>query len=143
VGQSKQTFRVDEAAIVEVLYDAALEPDLLPAALHSFARSLNGSMGHALFLGIPSSIAASSGSQDIAASYAREWWKHDVATERGHSRRLHGLVTTAELTSPKDRASRSSSGNRWSGKPCHATGRTNRAIAAVPTDVVLGAVLAG
>jgi DNA-binding CsgD family transcriptional regulator len=105
VGQSKQTFRVDEAAIVEALYDAALEPDLLPAALHSFARSLNGSMGHALFLGTPSSIAASSGSQDIAASYAREWWKHDVATERGHTRRLHGLVTTAELTSPKERAS--------------------------------------
>jgi hypothetical protein len=105
MGRARQTISVDEAAIVEALYEAALEPDLLPSALQAFARSLNGSMGHALFLGMPDTIVASRGSEDIAASYAREWWKYDVATARSHARRLHGLVTTAKLTSSEERAS--------------------------------------
>ena len=41
------------------------------------------------------------------------------------------------------RPSRSSAGSRPAGKPWNATGRRNRLIAAVPTEVVDGAVVAG
>jgi hypothetical protein len=37
-------------------------------------------------------------------------------------------------------ASFTGGGRSASGNPCHATGRRNRSIAAVPTDVVVGAV---
>lgn len=97
---------LDDLAIIESLYEAALQPDLLPDALQAYARALNGSIGHALTLGGDGSrLVVSKDGQEGAQAYARHWWREDIATQRGHARRLKGSVNTFDLTTPEERAS--------------------------------------
>jgi DNA-binding CsgD family transcriptional regulator len=106
MASSSKKSSLDESAIIESLYEAALQPDLLPNALHEYARALNGSIGHALTLGGDGSrLVVSRDGQEGAQAYARQWWRHDIATQRGQSRRLKGSVNTFDLTSPEERAS--------------------------------------
>lgn len=103
---SRRSSGLDEAFIVERLYEAALQPDLLPEALHIYARALNGSIGHALYLDTDGTrLIVSSDGREGAQAYVRDWWKHDVATQRGQARQLKGAVNTFDLTTPEERAS--------------------------------------
>jgi DNA-binding CsgD family transcriptional regulator len=102
---SSRSHQIDYSDVLESLYEAALQPDLLPQALHSYARAFNASVGLALDLASEGSqVIVSPNAQEMAESYANGWWKLDIATQRGRERQASGLVTNLDLTTAEERA---------------------------------------
>jgi hypothetical protein len=90
---------------LETLYEAALEPELLPQALQSYARAFNST--GAIMLSVldhQGRTIVSPDLKDAAESYAAEWWKHDFLTIRGAERQARGMVTDLQLTTEEERA---------------------------------------
>jgi DNA-binding CsgD family transcriptional regulator len=102
--KSPELVRFD--SVIESLYEAALQPDLIPNALHAYARACNGTVG--VIIGIADHqgrVIISPDGKDGAEAYATEWWKHDFVTERSEARKLSGFVTDLDLSSEEERAS--------------------------------------
>jgi DNA-binding CsgD family transcriptional regulator len=89
--------------VIEALYEAALQPEQLPDALHDFARLFNATVG--LVIGIADHrgrLIISPDGKEGAAAYATEWWKHDFITQRGEARQLRGVVTDFHVASEEE-----------------------------------------
>jgi DNA-binding CsgD family transcriptional regulator len=93
----------DHAALVETLYEAALEPDLLPQALHLYARAFDGTAGNIIGLADHQGrLIISPDGKEGAEAYAAGWWKHDFVTGRGVERRVRGIVTDLDLCTEEE-----------------------------------------
>jgi DNA-binding CsgD family transcriptional regulator/PAS domain-containing protein len=91
---------IDVLETIDLLYRAAMEPELWPQALHQFAEAVGG-MGTAMIPITPGDAAAlvvSPALLEPKAEYDRGWWGHDTRVERIHSRKLSdGVCCEAEL----------------------------------------------
>src|SRR5262245_6952210 len=92
--------------VIELLYTAALEPQLWPRALHELGHAV-GAMGTVL---IP---VSSKGSETLVSpemgeaneAYKRGWWQHDTRVARVQQRRLaRGVFSEAELFAAEELA---------------------------------------
>lgn len=85
---------------VDMLYRAAVEPDLWPAALERFALSV-GCIGMAMIPITPNNTAGlivSPSMREVEAEYRREWWRHDTRVGRIFARKLsRGVFCEAQL----------------------------------------------
>ncbi len=90
---------------IELLYRAAVEPELWPQALQQFALS-GGGIGTAMIPITPGDTTGLIVSPDLAESkpeYDREWWRHDPHVQRIFSRKLKdGVCCEAELFSDEE-----------------------------------------
>ena len=79
---------------IDLLYRAAVEPELWPEALQSLALSTGG-IGTAMIPITPQNTAGlivSPELQEPNIEYEREWWRHDTRVLRIHTRKLKGGV---------------------------------------------------
>lgn len=87
-------------ATVDILYRAAVEPDLWPDALERLALSV-GCIGMAMIPITPNSttgLIVSPSMREVEADYRREWWRHDSRVRRIFARRLaRGVFCEAQL----------------------------------------------
>jgi DNA-binding CsgD family transcriptional regulator/PAS domain-containing protein len=92
---------------IELLYQAALEPVLWPAALSKLAQAVGG-LGTAMIPITPHNTAGLVVSPELAEAnveYEREWWRHDTRVLRIFSRRLSdGVCCEAQLFSDDELA---------------------------------------
>jgi DNA-binding CsgD family transcriptional regulator/PAS domain-containing protein len=92
-------------ATLDLLYDAALDASLWPAALQQFARAVGG-MGTALIPITPNSTTGLVVSPVLAESkpeYERGWYRYDSRVARIHARGLsQGVCCEAELFTPEE-----------------------------------------
>jgi DNA-binding CsgD family transcriptional regulator/PAS domain-containing protein len=85
---------IDVLEAIDLLYRAAMEPELWPQALHQFAEAVGG-MGTAMIPITPGNAAGLVVSPTLLepkAEYDREWWGHDTRVQRIYSRKLTGGV---------------------------------------------------
>jgi DNA-binding CsgD family transcriptional regulator len=88
----------DRGAVLESLYEAALDPELLPQALHVFARAFNATTGNIIGMADHQGrLIISPDGKDAADAYAAGWWTHDFVTERAVAWRARGIVTDLDL----------------------------------------------
>jgi DNA-binding CsgD family transcriptional regulator/PAS domain-containing protein len=91
---------IDTLETIDLLYQAAVAPELWPLALHRFALCAGG-MGTALIPIVPGNNIGIILSQDLLggrADYDREWYRHDSRVARIHRRKLtDGVYCEAEL----------------------------------------------
>jgi DNA-binding CsgD family transcriptional regulator len=93
-------------SVIESLYEAALDPALMPQALHAYARAFNGT--GAVALAISDHQGRTVCSPDLfeaGEAYAAEWWKHDFLTLRGDERKVRGIFSDLDLATDEERAS--------------------------------------
>jgi DNA-binding CsgD family transcriptional regulator/PAS domain-containing protein len=85
---------------IDLLYRAALEPELWPEALHQLALA-SGGVGTAMIRITPQNTAGLVVSPELRepnVEYEREWWRHDTRVLRIFSRKLtDGVCCEAEL----------------------------------------------
>jgi hypothetical protein len=84
----------DVLATIDLLYRAAMDPELWPQALHQFALAVGG-MGTAMIPITPgdaSTLVVSPTMLEPKEEYDRGWWGHDTRVERIYQRRLSGGV---------------------------------------------------
>ena len=90
----------DTLETIDLLYRAALEPELWPQALHRLALATGG-FGTAMIPITPGDTTGLIVSPELAESrpdYDREWWRHDTRVQRIFSRKLtDGVCCEAEL----------------------------------------------
>jgi DNA-binding CsgD family transcriptional regulator len=87
-------------ATIDLLYRAAIEPELWPQALQALAHACGG-IGTAMIPITPNNTAGLVVSPELRepnVEYEREWWRHDSRVLRIHSRGLSsGVCCEAEL----------------------------------------------
>jgi hypothetical protein len=67
---------IDQTAVLDSLYEAALQPELLPQALQDYARPLNGTVGVMLRLvDHQGRVIVSRDGLAAAQASAQRWWK--------------------------------------------------------------------
>jgi DNA-binding CsgD family transcriptional regulator len=92
---------------VDLLYRAAVEPELWRDALHQFALTTGG-VGTAMIPITPGNIAGLIVSPELDESnieYSREWWQYDTRVLRIYSRKLNdGVCCEAELFTDEELA---------------------------------------
>lgn len=85
---------------VDMIYRAAVEPDLWPEALERFALSV-GCIGMAMIPITPNDTAGlivSPSMREVEVEYRGEWWRHDTRVGRIFDRQLaRGVVCEAQL----------------------------------------------
>jgi DNA-binding CsgD family transcriptional regulator/PAS domain-containing protein len=84
----------DALETIDLLYQAAMEPELWPQALQKLAEAVGG-VSTAMIPITPQNTAgliASPALQEPNVEYEREWWQHDTRVQRIHSRKLDGGV---------------------------------------------------
>jgi DNA-binding CsgD family transcriptional regulator len=92
---------------IDLLYRAAVEPELWREALHRFALT-SGGVGTAMIPITPGNIAGLIVSPELDESnieYSREWWQYDTRVLRIYSRKLQdGVCCEAELFTDEELA---------------------------------------
>lgn len=88
--------------LLETIYAAALDPARIPAALHAYARALDGVGAVVVSLAPDGGAIVSPDLEDAARAYASEWWQHDFLEKRGLERGMKGLATDLDLASPDE-----------------------------------------
>lgn len=79
--------------LIDGLYEAALEPDLWPAALLEVATAFAGPAMTIVPFRDPSAIIVTPGSNEAHRAYLRDWWQHDTILAMGQRMARHrGLV---------------------------------------------------
>jgi DNA-binding CsgD family transcriptional regulator len=84
----------DTLETIDLLYRAAVEPELWPDALQKLAETVGG-IGTAMIPITPldtTGLIVSPALQEPNVEYEREWWRHDTRVLRIHSRKLDGGV---------------------------------------------------
>lgn len=85
---------------IDLLYRAALDPQLWPRALQSLSHCAGG-VGTAMIRVTPGKkdgLIVSPALEEPNVEYQREWWQHDTRVLRIHSRRLsQGVCCEAQL----------------------------------------------
>jgi DNA-binding CsgD family transcriptional regulator/PAS domain-containing protein len=85
---------------IDLLYQAAVEPELWPQALHKLAEAVGG-MGTAMIPITPGNatgLVVSPLLLEAKAEYDRDWWRHDSRVLRIYSRKLSaGVCCEPEL----------------------------------------------
>ena len=97
----------DSLAVIERLYDAALDPTLWRDALDRLALATGG-IGTAMIPITPgdcSGLVVSPELDETRSAYDREWWRYDSRVARIHARKLSvGVVCEADLFTPEELA---------------------------------------
>lgn len=88
--------------LLETIYGAALDPSQIPAALHAYARALDGVGAVVVSLAPDGGAIVSPDLEDAARAYASEWWQYDFLAKRGLERGVKGLATDLDLASPDE-----------------------------------------
>ena len=70
-------------SLVDDLYEAAIEPDLWPAALARFTTMLGYTATTVVPLRAPASMLVSPGIEEAYRAYARDWWRQDTIVRLG------------------------------------------------------------
>lgn len=90
----------DAYETIDLLYRAALEPQLWPEALEKFAFSV-GCIGMAMIPITPNDVTGlvvSPAMRVVDVDYRKEWWRHDSRVKRIFTRQLaRGVCCEAEL----------------------------------------------
>lgn len=89
---------VEVLETIELLYRAAVEPELWPDALHQLALAV-GAMGTVMIPitpGDPTGVVVSPDLREAKEAYETGWWRYDTRVSRIHSRKLSGGVCSEQ-----------------------------------------------